>query len=176
MTIKQTFLLLPLLLLLASCQSKKAITLKESLEKKDRIAFSILVGKNGPNEQKLNCLIKSDFGCAIAAIAQQEQEFDKLIGEIKSLETNGIKEGEALKKATADYYQAVKELQTFERLEIAQQQISNDKTNTDKVRDEAMRKQGELLKQKQEMYKTVYQREATLGSVQKQFDAANRLN
>jgi len=173
---KQTYLLLFLLALFASCQSKKAIGLKETLEKKERVAFNILVGKNGPNEQKLNCLIKRDFNCAIAAIAQQEQQFDKLIKEITALETADIKAGDALKKATADYYQAVKELQTFERLEIAQQQISNNKAHTDKVRDEAMRKLGDLLKEKQEMYQTVYQREASLSAAQKEFTAANRLN
>lgn len=174
--IKQTCLLLPLLLLLASCQSKKAVGLKETLEKKDRIAFNILVGKNGSNEQKLNCLIKRDFKCAIEAIIKQEQEFDKLIEEISAIETDGIKEGSALKKASTNYYQAVKELQAYERLEIAQQEISNDKANSDKIRDDAMRKQGELLKEKQKIYKTVYKREAALATAQQHFNVANRLN
>lgn len=118
------------------------------------MAFNILVGKNGPNEQKLSCLIKQGFKCAIAAIARQEAAFDQLIKEITALKTDHIAEGNVLKKANISYYTAVKSLQTFERQEIAQQQISIDKTNSEKIRDEAIRKQGQLLKEKLKMYTT----------------------
>jgi len=174
--IQRNFLLTLLILILTSCQSKKAVHLKTVLKQKERTIFNIMVGKNGPSERKLKCLIDGDFKCALLAIDEEERAFDKIIGEINALETGGTKCGNELKTATVSYYKAVKDLEVFDRLDIAQQQISQNKTNTEKVRDAAMHKQLQLSRDKLEVHKIINQKEQRLIEVQKQFNSANRLD
>jgi len=140
--IQRNILLVMLILIVSSCQSKKAVHLKTVLKQKERIVFNIMLGKNGPNEQKLKCLIDGDFKCAQQAITKEERAFDKIISEINVLETGDIKYGNELKSATSNYYKAVKEFEIFDRLIIAQQQISQNKTNTEKIRDAAIANKG----------------------------------
>ncbi|KRT14210.1 hypothetical protein ASU31_20600 [Pedobacter ginsenosidimutans] len=165
-----------LILIVSSCQSKKAVHLKTVLEQKERVVFNILLGKNGPNEQKLKCLIDGDFKCAQKAITEAEQAFDKIISEINALETGDVKYGNELKSATSNYYKAVKESEIFDRLVIAQQQISQDKTNTEKIRDAAIHQQGQLLRNKLEMRKIISKKEQVLAKVQQQFNLLNHLH
>lgn len=165
-----------LILILASCQSKKAVHLKTVLKQKERTIFNIMVGKNGPSERKLKCLIDDDFKCALLAINEEERAFDKIISEINTLETSDTKYGNELKTATVSYYKAVKDLEVFDRLDIAQQQISQNKTNTEKVRDAAMRKKGQLSRDKLEVHKIISKKEQILIEVQKQFNSANHLD
>lgn len=160
---------------IASCQSKNAVHLKTALEQKERTAFNILVGKKGPNERKLKCLIDGDFKCAQQAITEEEQAFDKIISEINALETGDIKYGNALKKAAVSYYKAVKQLEVFDRHEIIVQQQSQ-KANTEQLRDSIIAKQGQLLKHKSEMRKVINNREKQLAEIQKQFNSVNRLD
>lgn len=174
--IQRNILLVMLILIVSSCQSKKAVHLKTVLEQKERIVFNIMLGKNGPNEQKLKCLIDGDFKCAQQAITEEERAFDKIIGEINVLETGDIKYGNELKSATSNYYKAVKEFEIFDRLIIAQQQISQNKTNTEKIRDAAIRQQGQLSKDKLEMRKIINKKEQLLAEVQKQFNLLNHLH
>ncbi|WP_157258157.1 hypothetical protein [Pedobacter ginsenosidimutans] len=174
--IPRNILLVMLILIVSSCQSKKAVHLKTVLEQKERVVFNILLGKNGPNEQKLKCLIDGDFKCAQKAITEAEQAFDKIISEINALETGDVKYGNELKSATSNYYKAVKESEIFDRLVIAQQQISQDKTNTEKIRDAAIHQQGQLLRNKLEMRKIISKKEQVLAKVQQQFNLLNHLH
>jgi len=174
--IQRNILLVMLILIVSSCQSKKAVHLKTVLKQKERIVFNIMLGKNGPNEQKLKCLIDGDFKCAQQAITKEERAFDKIISEINVLETGDIKYGNELKSATSNYYKAVKEFEIFDRLIIAQQQISQNKTNTEKIRDAAIRQQGQLSKDKLEMRKIISKKEQLLAEVQKQFNLLNHLH
>lgn len=135
-----------------------------------------MLGKNGPNEQKLKCLIDGDFKCAQQAITEEERAFDKIISEINALETGGIKYGNELKLATSNYYRAVKEFEIFDRLVIAEQQISQNKANTEKIRDAAIRQQGQLSRNKLEMRKIIGKKEQLLAEIQKQFNLLNHLH
>ncbi|WP_293305487.1 hypothetical protein [Pedobacter sp. UBA5917] len=173
---KRNIFLVLLILVLSSCQSKKATDLKTTLEQKDRTAFNVMVGKNGPSERKLKCLIDGDFNGALKALEEEEQAFDKIIVEINALQTDDIKHGNELKAAAANYYTAVKELELSERLNIAQQQISLNKANAEKVRDAATHKQLQLSRDKLEMHKTVNKKEQLLAEAKKQFDLVNHLN
>lgn len=172
----QRNILLLLILVMSSCQSKKAVHLKTVLEQKERDVFNIMLGKNGPNERKLKCLIVGDFKCAQQAITDEEQALDKIISEINALETGDIKYGNELKSATSNYYKAVKESEIFERLVIAQQKISQNKTNTEKIRDAAIHQQGQLSREKLEMSKIISKKEQVLAEVQKRFNMLNHLH
>jgi len=174
--ISRNILLVMLILIVSSCQSKKAVHLKTVLEQKERVVFNIMLGKNGPNEQKLKCLIDGDFKCAQQAITEEERAFEKIISEIHALETGDIKYGNELKSATSNYYKAVKEFEIFDRLVIAQQQISQNKKNTEKIRDAAIHKQGQLSRERLEMRKTISKKEQLLAEVQKQFKLLNHLH
>lgn len=174
--IQRNILLVMLILIVSSCQSKKAVHLKTVLEQKERIVFNIMLGKNGPNEQKLKCLIDGDFKCAKQAITEEERAFDKIISEINALETGGIKYGNELKLATSNYYRAVKEFEIFDRLVIAEQQISQNKATTEKIRDAAIRQQGQLSRNKLEMRKIIGKKEQLLAEIQKQFNLLNHLH
>jgi len=172
---RNTFLAL-FLLVLISCKSRKATQLNTALEQKGRTVFNIMVGKNGPSERKLKCLIDGDFKCALQAIAEEEKAFDTVISEINALQTTDIKHGNELKTASVNYYEAVKSLALFDRADIALQQISRDKTNTAQVRDAAIHKQLQLSRDKMEIHKTINKKELVLAEVQKQFDELNHLN
>ncbi|MBB6235577.1 hypothetical protein HDC90_000174 [Pedobacter sp. AK013] len=173
--IPRNILLVMLILIVSSCQSKKAVHLKTVLEQKKRVVFNIMLGKNGPNEQKLKCLIDGDFKCAQQAISEEERAFNKIINEINALETGDIKYGNEIKSATSNYYKAIKESEIFDRLVIAQQQISQNETNTEKIRDAAMRQHGQLSRERLEMHKIISKKEQVLAEVQKQFDLLNHL-
>jgi len=174
--IPRNILLVMLILIVSSCQSKKAVHLKTVLEQKERLVFNIMLGKNGPNEQKLKCLIDGDFKCAQQAITEAERAFNKIISEINALETGDIKYGNELKSATRNYYKAVKESEIFDRLIIAQQQISQNKRNTEKIRDAAIHQQGQLSREKLEMRKIISKKEQVLAEVQKRFNMLNHLH
>lgn len=165
-----------LILSLISCQSKKAAGLKITLEEKGRAVFNIMVGKNGHNERKLKCLINGDFHCAQQAINEEEQAFNKIIKEINALQTDHIKHGDELKAATINYYEAVKALEISDRLDIAQQQISQDKANTREVRDAAIQKHSQLLKSSVELHKVIRKKEQLLAEAQKQYNLNNHLD
>ncbi|WP_145856470.1 hypothetical protein [Pedobacter suwonensis] len=161
---------------LTSCQSRKATHLNTVLVRAERTVFNIMVGKNGPNERKLQCLIDGNFKCAMQAIDDKEQAFNAVINEISSVEINDIKYGNALKKAAISYYDAVKQVEISDRQEIVLQQLSQDKTNTVKVRDSAMAKQYQLLNKKQEMRQLISKKESKFAEIQKQFNSVNHLN
>lgn len=160
-----------LLITLVSCKPQKAIELKAAIDQQERTVFNILVGKNGSEEQKLESLVKDDYKGALSFVDQQEKEFDKVIGEIAALPADGVKQGDQLKTAAMDYYGALKELHIFDRQEIAQQEISSH-TDGEALR-AAQHKILELNRQKQEMYKKVYEKEKAFHEVTEQFNSAN---
>lgn len=165
------FLTAFLFITMSSCQSPKVADFNESLDRSERKAFDIILGKEGSGEKKLSCLVKDDYKGAIAAVNQQSLEFDMLIADIKKLSTDGIPEGEPLKKASLEYYQALKNLHTFDRKEIEQQATLKTLKN-----DELKIAQNNFLtlaRQKKMFYTAVYEKEAFLHSAVKKFDAAN---
>jgi|GEM_PF-604039 len=160
-----------LVITLVSCKPRKAIELKEAIVQKERIAFNILLDKNGPGEQKLASLVKDDYKGALAFVDQEEKAFDKLIGEIAALPADGVKQGNELKTAAADYYTALKELQIFDRQEITQRELSS------RVEGEALQAAQdsilELSRRKQEMFKKVYEKEGAFHQALEKFSSVN---
>ncbi|WP_436489142.1 hypothetical protein [Chitinophaga sp. ARDCPP14] len=129
---RHIFIIIFLMVSLVSCKSKKATEFREAIAQKERTAFQILVGKGGPEEEKLICLVNNDFSGALRAVDKQEQAFDSIIREIIALPAEGISEGAALKTAAINYYMSVKDLQVFDRRIIATQQAMH-QTNADSI-------------------------------------------
>ncbi len=161
---------------LISCQSKKAVQLNTVLANSERAVFNIMVGKNGPNERKLKCIIAGDFKCALQAVNDKEHAFNQIINEINVVETSGIEHGNDLKKAAVNYYNALKQLEISDRREIALQQLSQDKNTTAQVRDQVLAGQRQLLNKKLEMRKLINKKENKLAEIQRQFNLVNHLN
>ncbi|MGN7722043.1 hypothetical protein [Chitinophaga sp. 22620] len=162
-----------LLIILVSCKPRKAIALRENIVQKERVAFKILVGKNGSNEQKLKYLISNDYKNAVTMVDKQEKEFDALIKEIETLPAEGIQQGNELKTAAANYYVAVKELTVFDRIEITHQEAYSHMQG--KELDTALHKNLELSIQKQELYKKVYEKEKAFSEALENFNTVNNL-
>jgi hypothetical protein len=159
---------------MSSCESSKAIDFKKSLAQSERKAFDIILGKEGSGEKKLKYLTEDNFKGALAAVDQQATDFDKLIDDIKKLSTNNIPEAESLKMASIAYYQALKELHTFDRKEIAQQElvVTLKKDENKKANDNLIA----LAKEKKLLYATVYKKEALLHTAAEKFNTANGLD
>lgn len=162
-----------LLVTLVACKPRKAIAFRESIVQKERVAFKILVGKNGTDEQKLKYLINKDYKNAAMMVDKQEKEFNALIKEIETLPAEGIQQGNELKTAAVNYYVAVKELTVFDRIEITHQEAYSRMQG--KELDTALHKNLELSIQKQELYKKVYEKEKALSGALEKFDAVNNL-
>jgi len=169
-------ILLALLLSLISCQSKKAAHLNTVLVSAERAVFNMMVGKNGLNEKKLKFVIDGDFKCALQMVDEKERSFNQIIKKINAAETSDIKYGNALKKAAISYYETIKQLEISDRQEITIQQLSQNKANTEQLRDSAIAKQGQLLKYKLEMRKLINKKEKQLSEIQKQFNSVNHLD
>lgn len=165
------FLTACLLLSLASCKPRKAMEFKERIVQKERVAFNILVGKNGSEGKKLDLLIKGDYKGAQAAIDQQEKEFNELLKSIETLQADDIKLGTELKAAAVQYYTALKQLQLSDRESIIHEEalhhLKGDSLET------SQNKLLELSRQKQDLYKIVYERETSLYETIRKFDSAN---
>lgn len=174
--LQRNILLILLIFGLSSCQSKKAAQLNTVLVHAERNIFNIMVGKNGPNEKKLKCLIDGNFKCALQAVDDKKKAFNQVINEINAVETKDIEYGNELKKAAISYYDAVKQVEISDRQEIVLQQLSQDKKHTVQVRDSAMAKQWQLLNKKMEMRKLITKKETKLAEIQKQFNLVNHLN
>jgi len=164
-------LLTTILIIAVSCKSSKALAFKESLDQFERKAFEIVLGKEGPAEKKLKCLVKEDYKGAIAAVEQQREEFDKLIADIKKISTNNIPEGESIKTAALEYYQSLEELHVFDKKEIEQQALL--RTPKENQLEDASNKLIALARQKKMLYNKVHRKEALLHTAAKSFEAAN---
>lgn len=167
------FLLAFLYVVLNSCKSPKTAEFRESIIQKERVAFRIILGKDGPGNKKLNFLANGDFKGASAAIDHQATEFDKLIESIELLSSDGSPEAETLQIAAIDYYRALKDLHFFERKEIEQQKLIGQSSDKDlKLAQEQLI---ELAKHKKSLYQKVYKKEHLLSLALDQFDKANGL-
>ena len=160
-----------LFIITSSCGSSNAADFKELTNQWERRAFEITIGKEGPGEKKLNCLVKEDYKGALVAIDQQRKEFDLLIDDIRKLSTDGIPKGESLKNASLEYYKSLKELHLFDQKEIEQQEIlrtlKNNKLKT------GLNNLMTLARQKKMLYTAVYEKEALLHTATENFDAVN---
>lgn len=162
-----------LLISITSCQSRKASDFRETIDQQERVAFNIVVGKDGPEEKKLQYLIKDDYKGALAAVDQQAAAFDKLIEDIKALPADGIEQGGELKNAAINYYTALKALHFYDKKEIVQREAIV------KLKGEALqpaqRELIELAVQKKALYQNVYKQERMLHEASKKFNTANRI-
>ncbi|MBZ4040996.1 hypothetical protein [Flavobacterium hibisci] len=156
---------------MSSCNSSNATDFKESLDKSERKAFDIIVGKKGSGEKKLEYLEKEDYKNAIKAVNQQAIDFDIIIADISKLSTNDIPEGQSLKTASLEYYESLKELHIFDKKQIEQQAIL--KTLKKDELDNALNKRMELARQKKMLYNALYKKEALLHAATERFKAAN---
>ncbi len=168
---KHVVIAVALLLAMTACKPKKAIEFKQTIAQQERHALDILISKGGIDEQKMNCLIKHDFKGALLAVDKEEQAFNKIINDITSLSADGIRQGEALKKAAADYYTALKDLHIYDRQEIEQQAASQD-PDEEKAK-KALDKYIQLGMDKQNMYGAVYKKEASFQKALEEFERAN---
>lgn len=165
------FLLAILSITMNGCESSKVADFNKSLERSERKAFQIIVGKEGSENKKLKCLEKGDYKGAIAAVEQQAVEFDSLIANIKKLSTDGIPDGEPLKTASIAYYQSLKELHFFDRKEIEQQALIQTLKNEE--RNTAQNTLISLAREKKMLYNKVYEKESLLQTATENFNAAN---
>lgn len=165
------FLVVFLLISFTSCKSRRTIEFREAIVQKERVAFNIVLGKNGSEVQKLERLIKNDYKGALALVDKQAREFDQLIKDIESLPADGIRQGEALKRAAVDYYAALKELHFFDRREIAQSEAIHQLG--DEELSVAQHELVALAHEKKIFYEKVYRQEEMFATVLKKFDAAN---
>lgn len=165
------FLLALVLLISNSCRSPKTTSFRDSIVKKERVAFQIILGKEGAGTKKLNDLAKGDFQGALAAVDQQKLEFDKLIGSIGTLSTDDIQEGAPLKRAAINYYKSLLELHYFDRKDVEQQALISKLNGLDSkiAQDQLI----ELARQKKSLYAKVYENEYLLSNALGKFDAAN---
>lgn len=165
------FLLAILFIAMNGCESSKVADFNKSLERSERKAFQIIVGKEGSENKKLKCLGKGDYKGAIAAVEQQAVEFDSLIANIRKLSTEGIPDGEPLKTASIAYYQSLKELHFFDRKEIEQQALIQTLKNEE--RNTSQNTLISLARKKKMLYNKVYEKEALLQTATENFNASN---
>ncbi|HJT73136.1 MAG TPA: hypothetical protein VJ720_03935 [Chitinophaga sp.] len=170
---QNVFLAILILIGFSSCKPKKAIEFREAIVKKERTAFAIIVGKEGPGEKRRYSLVENDFKRAALATDEEERALDSLIRDIQILSTEGVKQGEQLKSAAVNYYIAVKELQAYSRREIEQQVINagSDREKIYKAQDSLYR----LAVNKEELYNKVYKKEAAFQEALRKFEIANNI-
>lgn len=160
-----------LLISFTSCKSREAIEFREAIVQKERVASNMLLGKNGLESRKLDHLIKNDYKGALALVDKQEEGFNKLIKEIETLPADGIKQGNELKTAAADYYIALKELHLFDRVEITHREASLHMEG--ETLQAAQNKSLQLTLQKLDMYKKVYEKDSVFYHSLEKFNSAN---
>ncbi|KAA2243813.1 hypothetical protein F0L74_15170 [Chitinophaga agrisoli] len=168
---KHIYIAVTLLLAITACKPQKAIDFKQTIDQQERRALDILVSKGGLDEQKLKCLIKHDFKGALLAVDKEELAFNKIINDITSLPVEGTQQGDALKKAAADYYTALKDLHLYDRQEIEQQALTRD--HDEETAKKALDKLIQLGMDKQKMYGSVYKKEAAFQQAMEAFEKAN---
>jgi len=162
-----------LLISLSACKSKTATAFRETIVHKEDAALNILIGKGGPEEEKLTCMINKDFKGALRAVDKQELAFNAIIKEITVLPEAGVREGAALKSAAISYYTSIRDMQLSDREDIAQQEATYS-TDTAKVH-KAVDKILALAKARHAMYVAVNKKKEGLREALKKFDSANNL-
>lgn len=162
-------------LLAAACQSKKAAAFRDSIMQQEQRAADILIRKNSPNEEKLDRMIKHDFDGALVAIGKEETAFNAIIKNINALPTEDIKAAGELKTAAAKYYMLLRDLEGFDRQEIAHRMITSSAGQPDSSIKKAQDKMLELSREKLRMYDSVHAQENVLYQAIAAFNKANGL-
>ncbi|SHF79495.1 hypothetical protein [Chryseobacterium vrystaatense] len=171
----RVILILSVFTVLYSCSDKKAEGLKELLDKNESQVSAMLIGEKGFESAKLEHLIARDYTKALNIIEKEEAEFNRIIKEIKNVNTDGIKMGKEVRQTSIDYYQALKDLFMFSRKEIKQEQLMR-YGKSDKEIHEAQDQMTELGRQKQQLYQKVFKADEKRFTVQKQFETENNLD
>lgn len=158
---------------LFSCNKNGAITFRDSITQKEHDISDMLISKNGLESRKLEYLIAEDFDQALAITDSQQVVFDKIIQELKRVNSNQFSGGDHLKKAAVEYHMALKELYLYPKKEITWQKKLSTATKQDK--DSLQHDLLEIYKDKQEYFQNVYKaNEAYVLAVQR-FNKENRL-
>jgi len=160
-----SFLMLAFLSL--SCTSKNQKDLQMVLQKNDQELKNILLGKDSPEELKINSLIHHDYLIALKAIDEQEIRFNSLIDRIDSTK-QGSEHEEILKKHAIAYYTAQKHLHLFERAVITQLKVSRQSNQTELV-SKALDSLLVLQLQKQKLYQAVFESEKVFYNSRKHY-------
>lgn len=161
------------MLVLASCKPTEAIDLRNTISANDEYLKDIILSEGSPEEAKLNCLVNDDFKGALSAIDKQKAQFDSLIQRTSAISVRNVKEGEALKRAAVDYYQALKLLHMADREEVMQQVITHG-VDTTKIR-LAQDKILELLERKGKLFQQVYDKDEKMRKALDHFNKENGL-
>lgn len=170
---QRIFIVIIILISLSACKSKKAIEFKAAIDQKEQSALDILVGKGGPEETKLHCLIKRDLKGALAAVDKEELAFNQLIKEIALLSADGIPLGAELKEAAIAFYTELRDLHMADRQEILVQEATYDK-DTEKSK-KAIDQILTLNQDQQALFDRVNKKNEVLHNALEQFNKANNL-
>lgn len=162
-----------LLLGIVACKPQKATDFKNAILHLADSTKNIVLTKESPEEAKQQSLAKQDYTAAAAALEKEEQAFNALIQRVQAMSTEGIKEGEAVKKAALGYYTALRDLYTYDRRQLPLHAAAS---NPDQAKAMAATDQlYQSYKDKQAAFNEVYKKEDSLSLALKQFDTANGL-
>lgn len=170
---KVPFLLL-MFIAIISCSNKKSGDFKKAITDKQSESFNMLLGEKGWESRRLDYIIKNDYAKALYAVDEQEKGFDKIIQDLKALNTENIAKGSEVQKAAVAYYSSLKKLFLFSRNEIIEQEKSMN-SQDDKEVDDAQRQLLKISIEKQKMYQEVYKNDEILFRTLKEFDRENGL-
>lgn len=167
-------LTISVLMFLYSCSNKKAEHLQSVLAKKESQTSGMLIGEKGLESAKLDDLIAHDYTKALSIIDKEEAEFNRIIQDIEKVDTNGIQKGKEVQQAAIIYYTALKELFMFSRKEIEQEKLMR-YSKDEKVIRAAQDKMLEHGREKQQLYQKVFKADEKRFTLQRQFEADNKL-
>lgn len=154
-----------------SCTSKKAVEFRDTISKKEHEAFNIVAGKDGPETEKLECLIKKDYNCALNAINKVDSSFSTLLKDIQELNSQPVKQGAELKRVATDYYTRLQYLFVSDRKEV-ELRMALDTAKGEKL-NEVQKALLEFTRNKQGLYDSVLQKSETLHQAINDFSKAN---
>ncbi|MCD9854451.1 hypothetical protein LUD75_07025 [Epilithonimonas sp. JDS] len=162
-----------LILGVISCNSPKAEDFREKIDGQERVAFHIVAGKDGYESRKLKSLLDEDYDGALKAVDRKSKAFDKIIFDIKKMQTLNVDEASALKGAAINYYEALKKLHAYDRKEIIQQ-LKTKNVDSSQLPSE-QKTLLNIYREKKSFYEDVYERESLYSEAKRKFDEANGL-
>ena len=160
-------------IVLFSCENKKAVKLRQIIDRQEKQSFSMLVGEKGLESKKLNYLIAHEYDSALTVVDQQEAEFNKIIKDLEKAKTEGISKGKELQQTSLNYYTAIKNLYIFSRQEIELEKLSRNGKGAEA--DSAQSRLLNLYREKKHLYEKVYQSENDFYKTLEIFQKENKL-
>ncbi|MDR6922628.1 hypothetical protein [Chryseobacterium sp. 2987] len=160
-------------IVLFSCENKKAVKLRQIIDRQEKQSFRMLVGEKGLEEKKLNYLIAHEYDSALAVVDQQEAEFNKIIGDIQKANTDGVSQGKELQHTSVNYYTAIKNLYLFSKQEIESEKLIRNGKRAEA--DSAMKRIEFLYREKKQLYDKVFQSENDFYKTRQTFLKENKL-